>query len=138
MGQIGRNLTDPVDGILKGKRYLIHDRDPLFTEEFLATVVRVSAKSLKSPPRSPNLNPHAERFVRSIQEPCLDRMILFGEGALRKGVREFVAHYHRERNHQGLGNRLIIPDESRADNGGTMQHRERFGGVLNYYYRQAA
>jgi putative transposase len=61
------------------------------------------------PPRSPNLNSYAERFVRTIKEFCLERIIL-GEDALRTAVREFVAHYHGERNHQGIGNRLIIPD----------------------------
>jgi hypothetical protein len=89
---------------------------------------------MKLPPRSPNLNPHAERSVRTIKESCLDRMLLFGEGSLRKTIREFVAHYHRERNHQGLGNRLIIPDESHAGNGGAIRRRDRLGGMLNYYY----
>jgi transposase InsO family protein len=93
---------------------------------------------LKLPPRSPNLNAYAERFVRSIKESCLERMIFFGEGSLRKGIHEFVAHYHGERNHQGLGNRLIIPDESHACNGRAIRRRERLGGMLNYYYRQAA
>ena len=111
MSQIGRNLTDAVDGILNGKRYLIHDRDPLFTAEFLSMLAEAGVKSVKLPPRSPNLNAYAERFVRSIKESCLERMILFGEGSLRKAIQEFVAHYHSERNHQGLGNRLIIPDE---------------------------
>ena len=95
-------------------------------------------KSVKLPPRSPNLNAHAERFVRTIKESCLDRMILFGEGSLRKAIHEFVAHYHGERNHQGLGNRLIIPDENHAGNRGAIRRRERLGGMLNYYYRQAA
>ena len=81
---------------------------------------------------------HAERFVRTIKESCLDRMILFGEGTLRKAIREFLAHYHGERNHQGLGNRLIIADESHAGNAGAIRCRERLGGMLNYYYRQAA
>jgi len=93
---------------------------------------------VKLPPRSPNLNPHAERFVRTIKESCLDRMILLGEGSLRKTIREFVAHYHGERNHQGLGNRLINPDESHVGNNGAIRRRERLGGMLNYYYRQAA
>ena len=110
MSQIGRNLTDAVDGILNGKRYLIHDRDPLFTTEFLDMLADVGVKSVKLPPRSPNLNAHAERFVRTIKESCLERMILFGEESLRKAIHNFVAHYHGERNHQGLGNRLIIPD----------------------------
>jgi len=82
MSQIGRNLTDAVDGILKDKRYLIHDRDPLFTAEFLEMLSDVGVKSVKLPPRSPNLNAHAERFVRTIKESCLERMILFGEASL--------------------------------------------------------
>jgi transposase InsO family protein len=88
MGQIGRNLTDAVDGILHGKRYLIHDRDPLFTAEFLSMLAYVGVKSVKLPPRLPNLNAHAERFVRSIKESSLERMILFGAGSLRKAVHE--------------------------------------------------
>ncbi|HEY1759634.1 MAG TPA: integrase core domain-containing protein, partial [Bryobacteraceae bacterium] len=98
MSQIGRNLTDAVDGVLKGKRYLIPDRDPLFTEEFLDLLDKVGVKSVKLPPRSPNLNAHAERFVRSIKESCLERMILFGENSLRTAIQNFVAHYHSERN----------------------------------------
>ena len=94
-------MTDAEDGILAGKRYLIHDRDPLFTAHFLAMIEEAGVKSVKLPPRSPNLNAHAERFVRSIKESCLDQMIFFGEDSLRKGIREFMAHYHRERNHQG-------------------------------------
>jgi transposase InsO family protein len=67
-------------------------------------------KSVKLPPRSPNLNAHAERFVQSIKESCLERMIFFGEGSLRRAIHEYVAHYHGERNHQGLDNRIINPD----------------------------
>jgi putative transposase len=103
MSQIGRNLTDAVDGILNGKRYLIHDRDPLFTTEFLNMLADVNVESVRLPPRSPNLNAHAERFVRSIKESCLERMILFGEESLRTAISNFVAHYHTERNHQGVG-----------------------------------
>ena len=70
---------------------------------------------------------------------CLiDRMIFFGEGSLQKAIHEFVAHYHRERNHQGLGNRLIIPPEPHAESSGAIRRRQRLGGMLNYYYRQAA
>jgi transposase InsO family protein len=138
MSQIGRNLTDAVDGILKGKRYLIHDRDPLFTTEFLKMLAETGVKSVKLPPRSPNLNAYAERFVRSIKESCLDRMIFFGESSLRKGIREFVLHYDGERNHQGIGNQLIMPDKSQAGHRGEVLRRERLGGMLNYYYRAAA
>ena len=116
MSQIGRNLTDAVDGILNGKRYLIHDRDPLFTTEFLNMVADVDVESVRLPPRSPNLNAHAERFVRSIKESCLERMILFGEESLRTAISNFVAHYHTERNHQGLANRLISPETGHLTN----------------------
>ena len=136
MNQIARNLTDAVDGLLKGKRYLIHDRDPLFAAEFLSTLAD-DTKSVKLPPRSPNLNCYAERFVRSIKESCLERMILFGENALRTAVREFVAHYHGERNHQGIGNLLIFPDCSHPDRDGPVRCRSRLGGMLNYYDRAA-
>jgi transposase InsO family protein len=138
MDQIARNLCDDVDGFLKGKQYLILDRDPLFTVEFRNTLGAAGVECVRLPPRSPNLNAHAERFVRTIKESCLERMILFGESSLRKAVGEFVVHYHHERNHQGLGNRLIIPDECHARAKGAIQRRERLGGMLNYYYREAA
>ena len=109
MNQIGRNLTDAVDGLLNGKRYLIHDRDPLFTAEFLRLLAEAGVAAVKLPPRSPNLNAHAERSVRTIKESCLDRMVLFGESAVRKATAEFMPHYHTERNHQGLANALICP-----------------------------
>ena len=137
MTQIARNLTDDVDGFFKGKRYLIHDRDPLYTEDFLGMMAEAGVESVKLPPRSPNLNAYAERFVRTIKESCLDRMIFFGEDALRKAVYEFVVHYHTERNHQALGNRLIVPVTT-EDTTGTVERRQRLGGLLNYYHRQAA
>ena len=94
-----------------GKRYLIHDRDSLFTSAFSETLASAGVETVRLPARSPNLNAYAERFVRSIKESCLDRLILVGEESLRRAVREFVAHYHHERNHQGLGNVLIFPRE---------------------------
>jgi putative transposase len=138
MSQVGRNLCDAAEGFLIGKRYLIHDRDPLFTAEFLQTVQGCGIQSVKLPPRSPNLNAHAERFVRTIKETCLERLILFGEGSLRGAIQEFVVHYHHERNHQGLGNRLIMREEPCAHSTGAVQRRQRLGGMLNFYYRQAA
>jgi putative transposase len=93
MTQIAKQVTDPMEGILKGKRYLIHDRDPLYTTEFLTILKGAGVHSVKLPPRSPNLNAYAERFVRSIKESCLDRLILFGEESLRIAVRNFIAHY---------------------------------------------
>jgi transposase InsO family protein len=128
MTQIARNLTDSIDGLLTGKRYLIHDRDPLFTDEFLRTLKDAGVESVKLPPRSPNLNAHAERFVRSIKEGCLERLILFGESSLRSAVQNFVGHYHSERNHQGLSNRLILPEPVHVGSAGGIQCRQRLGG----------
>jgi len=138
MGQIGRKVTDAVDGILNGKRYLIHDRDPLFTAEFLSLLAGVGIESVKLPPRSPNLNAQAERFVRSIKKSCLDCLILFGEESLRTAVTQFVTHYPQERPHQGLGNRFLRPEPGHLRNTGVIQQHQRLGGLLNYYYRKAA
>ena len=126
------------DGFLSGKRFLIHDRDPLFTAESRETLAAAGVESVRLPARSPNLNAYAERFVRTIKESCLERMILFGEPSLRRVTREFLAHYHRERNHQGLDNRLIFPGLASTDLAAPIERRQRLGGMLNYYYRQAA
>ena len=83
------------------------------------------------------MNAYAERFVRTIKEGCLDRMILNGEGSLRRAVSEFVLHYHTERNHQSLGNK-IIQAVSAFPCAGEIHCRERLGGMLRYYYRAAA
>ncbi len=138
MGQIGRNLTDGINGFLLGKRYLIADRDPMFTKEFRTILEGNDVTVLRLPPRSPNLNSYAERFVRTIKEECLARMIFFSEASLRRAIHEFVEHYHRERNHQGLENRLIDPEEEVVGSIGEIQCRERLGGMLRYYYRDAA
>src|SRR5215468_3006669 len=132
MAQIARNITDDVEGFFKEKRYLIHDRDPLYTHEFRSMLADAGIESVKLPPRSPNLNAYAERFVRTIKESCLDRMIWFGEDAVRRGISEFISHYHFERNHQGLDNRLILPKQTAAIRAGDVRKRERLGGMLNY------
>jgi transposase InsO family protein len=138
MSQIGRNMTDAVDGILNGKRYLIHQRDPLFTAEFQSILAGVGVKSVKLPPHSPNLNAYAERFVRSIKESCLERLILFGENSLRTATREFIMHYLSERHHQGLSNRLIIPEASEVNTDGTIQCRQRLGGSEDRSRKQSS
>ena len=137
MAQIARNVTDEVGGFLKGKRYLIHDRDPLYTQEFLSMLAEVGIESVKLPARSPNLNAYSERFVRTIKESCLEQMILFGEDSLRNSIHQFLDHYHLERNHQGLRNRLITPMKETVHTEGRIERRERLGGLLNYYYRAA-
>ena len=136
MSQMARNLTGWND-FLSDKRYLIHDRDPLFTNEFQAILKAANVESLRLPPKSPNLNAFAERFVLSIKSECLNRIILFSEAQLRYAIREYVAHYHLERNHQGLGNKLLN-DKPAANSDGDVACSERLGGMLKYYSRKAA
>ena len=136
--QCGRQLTDAVDGFLAGKRFLLHDRDPLFSEAFRETLAAAGVETVRLPPHSPNLNAHAERFVRTIKETCLNRLIFVGERSLRRATGEFVTHYHQERNHQGLGNVLIVPAGAPTPSDGRVVCRERLGGLLKYYDRPAA
>src|SRR5690242_13243379 len=137
MMQVARSLTDELSGFLMDKSHLIVDRDSKYTTQFRRLVAESRTAVIRLPPRSPNLNAYAERFVRSIKEECLDRMIFFGEKALRHAVREFVSHYHAERNHQGLGNKLIAPEPSVGTPDGEVVCRERLGGLLKYYHRAA-
>jgi len=137
MTQIARNLTDFEDGFLRGARFLIHDRDPLFTKEFRRTLKESGVRPVKLPSRSPNRNAYAERFVRSIKSECLAQMIPLGERHLRRAVREYAEHYHHDRNHQGIGNRLIDPDLDLATRDGAVVCHKRLGGVLCYYERAA-
>jgi putative transposase len=138
MEQVARNLLDVSDGFLSGKRYLILDRDPLYTGEFRAAMKRGGVEVLRLPPSSPNLNVYAERFVLSIRSECLDRIVPLGEAHLRRSISEFVRHYRFERNHQGLANNLIESTPSPANTNGLVERRERLGGLLNFYYRAAA
>jgi putative transposase len=136
MAQVARRLTDAVDGFLAGHRILICDRDSKWTDGFRRIIQGAGVRIVLTPVQAPNANAYAERFVRSIREECLDHLILFGERRLLRTLDEFVAHYHRERNHQGLGNELIIPAAAAA--GGTrVRCRDRLGGLLRYYHRAA-
>ena len=138
MKQVARNLTDVSDGFLLNSRYLIMDRDTKYTDDFRDHLDREGVKPVRCPARAPNCNAFAERFVRSIKEECLDRMILFGEASLRRALRAYVVHYHTERNHQGVGNRLLAPLAKVGSTNDLVHCRERLGGMLNYYYREAA
>ena len=138
MRQIARNLTDAEDGFLLGKRYMLMDRDGKFCPVFREILKNEGLESVLLPPKSPNLNAHVERFHRSLKEECLERMIFFGETSLRNAIREFLAHYHAERNHQGLGNRILAAGDEVGRTTGQFKCRERLGGLLRYYHRKAA
>ena len=111
MQQIARNLTDAEDGFFLGKRYVLMDRDGKFCPAFREILKHEGVESVLLPPKSPNLNAQLERFHRSLKEECLSRLIFFGEASLRNAVRQFLAHYHGERNHQGMGNRILVPGD---------------------------
>jgi len=138
MQQCARQLTDPFEGFLFGKRYLIHDKDTKFTQAFDGLLQGSGVEPLVLPPRSPNLNAHCERFVRSIKEEALGQMIMLGERALYHAIHQYLAHYHTERNHQGLDNGLIAPEGAVGCQMGHVVRRERLGGLLSYYHREAA
>jgi putative transposase len=138
MQQCARQLTDPLDGFLLGKRYLLHDRDAKFTQAFDGLLKGSGVELVVLPPRSPNLNAHCERFVRSIKEEVLRQMVMLGQHTLYDAIQQYLVHYHTERHHQGLGNQLIGREGTIGCHTGPVVRRERLGGLLSYYHREAA
>jgi putative transposase len=139
MEQVARNATMQDTGYLNGCRYLLHDRDKKFCREFRETLAAGGVKCTPIPARGPNLNAHPERWVRSIKEECLLKLILFRENSLRRVVSDFVEHYRQERNHQGKDNLLLFPVTAPRTPApqGAIRCRERLGGLLRYYSRAA-
>ena len=139
MIQVARNVTMEEWGFLSPGQYLIHDRDGKYCPACQHIIDAAGVTRVPLPPRSPNLNAYAERWVRSVKEECLSRLILFGEASLWHALHEYMEHYHHERNHQGKGNVLLCPP-SRADERrpGPMHCREQLGGLLKYYECEAA
>ena len=136
MEQVARNLTDCDEGFLRGKHFLIIERDEIFTPRFRALIESAGVEILLTSYQAPNMNAFAERFVRSIKSECLDQMIFLGRDSLNRAIAEFAAHYHDERRHQGIGNSLISGAEPQPE--GRVEVKERLGGLLSYYYRPAA
>ena len=125
------------DSFLRDTRYLIMDRDPLYTACFRKMLKDSGTKPVRLPARSPDLNAFAERFVLSIKSECLNKIIPLGEKHLRLAIREYMEHYHTERNHRGLDSRIIYADGNVGRHEGVVKKRSRLGGVLDYYYRDA-
>jgi hypothetical protein len=139
MMQVARNVTMEEWGFLAPGHYLIHDRDGKYCPAFQQIIDMAGVKLVPLPPRSPNLNAYAERWVRSVKDEALSRMILFGEAALYRALNEYIAHYHHERNHQGKGKVILFPSVSQDTvHEGPIRCRERLGGLLKYYEREAA
>lgn len=139
MVQVARNVTMETWGVLSPGQYLIHDRDGKYCPAFQHLIDAAGVTRVPLPPRSPNLNAYAERWVRSVKEECLSRLILFGEKALWHALTAYGTHYHHERNHQGKGNVLFLPAFSQdMACQGPIQCHERLGGLLKYYARAAA
>ena len=139
MEQIARSATQEGWGYLQSCRYMLHDRDSKFCATFRSTLANSGVKTLPLPARSPNLNAFAERWVRSVKEECLSKLILFGEGPLSRALAEFSIHYHGERNHQGKGNKLLFPEAGvqAAQRSHGVECHHRLGGLLKYYRRAA-
>jgi len=138
MKQVARNVTMEEWGFLSNYRYLIHDRDSKFCKSFRSIIAAMGIKPIRLPPQSPKMNSFAERFVRSVKEECLNRLIFFREESLRKALNEYTEHYHQERNHQGKDNLLLFPDPKLIASKGGIKCRERLNGLLKFYYRSAA
>ena len=139
MTQMARNAVDEESGYLRRHRYVLHDRDTKFCADFRKTLATGGVKCLRLPSRSPNLNAFAERWVRSVKSECLSHFILFGEGSLRRALRNFCEHYHGERNHQVKANQLLFPRPGPPKGiQGDVRCQERLGGLLKYYHREAA
>jgi transposase InsO family protein len=139
VAQRARNLLMDLDEQAQRFRFLIRDRDTKFCPAFQQIIDAAGVKRVPLPPRSPNLNAYAERWVRSVKEECLSRFILFGEASLWHVLTQYVEHFHHERNHQGKGNVLLFPTVSQnPERAGPIQCRERLGGLLKYYVREAA
>jgi putative transposase len=134
--QVARNLTVD-DGPMAKARFLLHDRDAKYSQDFDAVFQSAGIEPLKLPPQSPNLNAFAERWVRSVKDECLDQLILFGERSLYHALNEYLSHFHQERNHQGLENVIPFPDQPTGRWEGTIRKSERLGGLLNFYHRAA-
>jgi len=137
MQQVARTMTAADDGLLVEHRVLICDRDTKWSAPVRARLGEAGIRVVLTPYRAPNANAYAERFVRSIKEECLDRLIPIGERHLRRAITEYVEHYHRERNHQGIDNELIAGAVVGEGQRGRIRRRSRLGGLLNYYERAA-
>ena len=137
MKQIARSVSMADIGFLSGCRYLLHDRDSKFCHSFQKILQSVGIKPIRLPPKSPNLNAFAERWVRSIKEECLSKLVFFGQQGLEYALREYMAHYHEERNHQGLKNKIPFPADSYRPDliTGEIVCKSRINGLLKYYYR---
>jgi putative transposase len=136
--QVGRNLTDAFSGFLHGKRFLIMDRDGSFHAAFRGLLESAGIQPVRTPARSPNSNAHLERFHGSFKREVANRMIFLGEDHLRHAIAEYLKYYHGERNHQGLAGRLIVPTAESGWSSGKVCRRQRLGGMLNFYFRDAA
>jgi transposase InsO family protein len=139
MAQMARNVTMSEWGFLSSGQYLIHDRDGKYCPAFQQIINAARVKRVPLPARSPNLNAYAERWVRSVKDECLSKLILLGQGALHHALQEYVEHYHQERPHQGKGNVVVMPvPEHVTTCEGPIRCRARLGGLLSYYYRKVA
>jgi transposase InsO family protein len=139
MMQVARNITMEQWGFLAPGQYLIHDKDGKYCPAFQRILDEAGITRVPLPPRSPNLNAYAERWVRSVKDEILSGLLLFGERSLSHALTQYTVHYHTERPHQGKGNIVLMPSSREPPaSQGPLRCRERLGGLVRYYYREAA
>jgi putative transposase len=136
MQHMAHNAAQDGWGQLATCRYVLHDRDSKFCASFRSALRSGGVKTIPLPARSPNLNAFAGRWVRSVKQECLSKLILFGPGPLWRVLSEYSTHYHGERNHQGKGNQILFPVVSKKRSR-SIECYHRLGGLLKYYRRAA-
>ena len=139
MAKIARNVTMEGVGFLAGMKYLLHDRDTKFSERFRRLIRDGGVWPVALPARSPNLNAFIERWIRTVKDECLGKLIFFGRASVERALKAYVEHYHAERNYQGIGN--VIPTPRAADGVGRKEgrivRRRSLGGLFSFYVRRA-
>jgi transposase InsO family protein len=137
---MGRYAMDEASTCLRQHRYVLHDRGTKFCAGFRETQAAGGVRCLRLPPRNPNLNAFAERWVRSVKEECLSKLILFGRVSLRRALTQFQEHYHSEIIHQRRGHNLLFPWPTPPESclRGIIRCQERLGGLLMHHHQEAA
>ena len=134
--QIARNMCDMWDGFMLGKKYLIHDRDPLFNKRFDSVFESISIEIKKLPPFMPQMNARMENFIRAIKTECLDKIIFTSERQLRLAVMEYLEYWNHYRPHAGLGGKMVKPYPQ--DMNATVREVSFLAGLLYGYRREQA
>lgn len=118
-------------------RFLIRDNDKKYTEAFDTVFLSEGIKVIRTPYRAPNANAYAERWVRTVREECLDKLLIINKEHLRQVMRTYIKHYNHAHPHQGIYQQAPIPFPA-SQTHGPVRHRKVLEGIIHEYYREAA